>query len=47
MPKGDYFVMGDNRSDSEDSRFFGPISGSLIVGRVVLRIWPLSHITIF
>ena len=27
--------MGDNRSDSQDSRFFGPIHGSLIVGRVV------------
>jgi signal peptidase I len=47
IPPGYYFVMGDNRGDSTDSRVFGPISGSLIVGRVVLRIWPLSHITIF
>jgi len=47
IPKGYYFVMGDNRGFSSDSRVFGPISGSLIVGRVVMRIWPLSHITIF
>jgi signal peptidase I len=47
IPKGYYFVMGDNRGFSEDSRFFGPISGNLIVGRVVMRIWPLSRITFF
>jgi signal peptidase I len=47
IPKGDYFVMGDNRSNSQDSRFFGPIPRSLIVGRVVMRIWPLSHISLF
>jgi signal peptidase I len=47
IPQGDYFVMGDNRGFSSDSRVFGPISGKLIVGRVVLRIWPLSHITFF
>jgi signal peptidase I len=47
VPQGDYFVMGDNRGFSSDSRVFGPISGKLIVGRVVMRIWPLSHITFF
>jgi signal peptidase I len=47
IPQGYYFVMGDNRGYSSDSRVFGPISGKLIVGRVVMRIWPLSHITFF
>jgi signal peptidase I len=44
IPAGEYYVMGDNRTDSEDSRFFGPISGSLVVGRAVAVIWPLSQL---
>ncbi len=43
IPAGEYYVMGDNRTDSEDSRFFGPIPQSLIVGRAVAVVWPLSH----
>jgi signal peptidase I len=47
IPAGDYFVMGDNRADSCDSRYWGPIPGSLIVGKVDLRVWPISALHIF
>jgi signal peptidase I len=47
VPKHDYFVMGDNRADSCDSRYWGPISRSLIVGKVEMRVWPLSALHIF
>jgi signal peptidase I len=44
VPPGTYFVMGDNRPDSQDSRFFGPIDRELIVGRAWLRYFPLDRI---
>lgn len=37
------FVMGDNRSNSEDSRVFGPIPKSTIVGKAFVLIWPLNR----
>jgi signal peptidase I len=42
VPAGDYYVMGDNRTDSEDSRYFGPIPRSLIVGKMAFKAWPLT-----
>ena len=41
---GTYFVMGDNRPDSQDSRFFGPVDHDLIVGRAWLRYFPLDRV---
>jgi len=43
VPAGEYFVMGDNRTDSEDSRYFGPIAKDLIVGKMAFKVWPLDR----
>lgn len=43
----EYFVLGDNRNASKDSRSFGPVNKSLITGKVLFRGWPLSKIMIF
>ncbi|OGX68118.1 MAG: signal peptidase I [Paenibacillus sp. RIFOXYA1_FULL_44_5] len=43
VPAGKVFVMGDNRSNSEDSRFIGYIDDSQIIGRADLSFWPLSE----
>lgn len=37
---GEYFVVGDNRSASTDSRFFGPVDRDHILGKITLRYWP-------
>lgn len=47
LSKNQYYVMGDNRPNSFDSRRFGPVDENLIVGRTWLRGWPLNRIQIF
>ena len=42
VPDGALFVMGDHRAASEDSRIFGPIDISTVLGRALLRYWPLD-----
>ena len=39
VPPGEFYVLGDNRADSCDSRYWGPVKGSSIVGKVVLVWW--------
>ena len=42
IPPGQVFVMGDNRTNSSDSRVFGPINEDAIVGRAFVKIWPVQ-----
>ncbi len=46
IPHGDYYMMGDNRPDSEDSRFWGPVPKSWIIGKAFLTYWPPDRIGI-
>jgi len=40
VPASSVYVLGDNRAESEDSRAFGPVSDSMLVGRAIAGIWP-------
>jgi len=44
IPPDEYFVMGDNRNHSSDSRTFGPIELDSILGKAEIRIWPLGEV---
>ena len=43
----EYYVLGDNRTMSQDSRFFGPVKMDHITGKVIFRAWPLDRYTMF
>src|ERR1700685_2748698 len=43
IPNGNYFVMGDHRDSSNDSRVFGPVSRPYIYGKAVFAYWPVDH----
>ena len=47
IQQGYYFVMGDHRNNSSDSRHWGPVPKKYIIGKVQLRWWPLRHARMF
>ncbi|HEY5286980.1 MAG TPA: signal peptidase I [Solirubrobacteraceae bacterium] len=46
IPPGHWFMMGDNRGESDDSRFWGPVPTGWIIGQAIVTYWPLDRIGI-
>ena len=44
IPPGDYFMMGDNRGASDDSRFWGPVPDKWVIGVAFFTYWPPDRI---
>jgi signal peptidase I len=46
IPAGHWFMMGDNRGESDDSRFWGPVPTSWVIGQAIATYWPIDRIGI-
>lgn len=42
LGEDEYFILGDNRPISKDSRYFGPVKEEEIIGKVIFRLWPIN-----
>jgi signal peptidase I len=47
VPAGEYYMMGDNRGESDDSRYWGPVPAKWIIGVAFATYWPIDRIGIF
>jgi signal peptidase I len=47
IPRGHWFMMGDNRGDSDDSRYWGPVPTGWIIGQALATYWPPDRVGIF